>query len=761
MLNSVIPVVLAAVAPVLMFHRVYWSSQGNEAYFYGDTTGSYWPDLIYFVRTLAHWEFPIWNPNERGGIPFAFDPQPGVLYPLNWCLAAIGLALGHTPFSLFEFKILIHLSLATVGWYLWARSRFSPAASLVGAVSGGLGLYTIQNTHFGLIWPITWVPWALLFLDRCLNTRRKGFAVAFAACIGCMFSAGSPPGTLYGALVVAGLGLPQVLRTLIRAESNVRRRLLLLGLIGVTVACVLSFPVLLGTNLLTQCSVLEKRDYAFFASAPLWLSNLTSLIIPATHGLSMYAGATVVTLAAVGLLRKAWSLLSISAIAVGAFGLVMALGDQTPVAAWVYSHFPPVRYFRLIFRYLYLLQAALAVLATIGAEELLSLRKRGLWALGLLTLLALVVTLLVVQSGSGHSQLPREVSSKLIDVRNWVLVILAAAWLSWGIRQRLIRYIALPGVLLADFTLVVPTANTLRDGIFSVPDQVTSGQLRQVLDESPLYRVWDEFALGYRSGSRIGVRDLRGYMDPLRLAHYETMAAHLWNAPLQLQRWNVRWVLPAPLPSLGSSHNRVNIHKLTFAKRLEPHVIELPRPRPVAVFTNRIAVPATEEQLWAVLDQDPMGAPVQLPPLNQWNYSERELQSIRTPVLPSADVPATLLARGSNSLSLSVQAPSDGWLVVNEAYFPGWVADVDGVAAPVYRVDGWVRGLRIPKGSHRVYLAFRPHTWLVVAGAAVAVWFGILVYGALALRRELGGTERVRRTRVPSQDISSIHRSTV
>jgi len=197
----------------------------------------------------------------------------------------------------------------------------------------------------------------------------------------------------------------------------------------------------------------------------------------------------------------------------------------------------------------------------------------------------------------------------------------------------------------------------------------------------------------------------------------------------------VRWVLPAPLPFLGGSHSRVDVSKLTFARRLENHVIELPQPRPVAVFTNRIAVPENEERLWVALDKDPIGAPIQLPPLNQWNYSERELQEIRKPVSPSTDTAATLLARGANSLSLHVQAPSDGWLVVNEAYFPGWVAEVDGVSTPVYRVDGWVRGLRIPKGSHRVDLVFRPIAWIVLASLAVSVWLALAIIAILTLAR--------------------------
>jgi hypothetical protein len=732
--GTLVPVLLAAIAPVLMYHRVYLKPLGHEAYFYGDTVGSYWPDLVYFVRTLAHAEFPLWCPNERGGIPFAFDPQTGVLYPVNWLLAAVGLVIGRTPYALFEFKILVHLSLATIGWYAWLRCRLSQPAALVGAIAGGLGLYTIQNGHFGLIWPITWVPWALLSLHKWLATRSVVPMFAFGASVGALFAAGSPPGALYGALAIAGIGAPQVVRELFILPNGERKKLLVSGLIGASVASILALPVVLGSQILTGQSVLEKRDYAYFSGAPLWLSDWGLLISPAAHGLSMYAGVAIVTLAIIGICRSSLRLLTASAFAVGAFGLLMALGDQTPVAAWTYAHFLPVRYFRLIFRYLYLVQAGLAVLAAVGAEELLSSGRRCRWAFASLSLLAACIAGLVWASRSGNVQIDQGLSLRRSGTLYWLAFVWIAALVSLVVRIRVLRLVVLSAIVLADLSLAVPSANTLRDGTFSVPSQVSSEALTQILKETQSYRVWDEFALAYRPGSRVGVRDLRGYMDPLRLAHYDTMVAHLWNAPLLLERWNVRWVLPAPLPHLGGSHNRVDVRKLSsIARRIEPHVLELPEPRARAVFTPRVQIPKTEDQLWSTLEKDPLGAPLQLPPRTDTQTPEVGIATDGGVFPPVSDKPAILLERKSNSLSFSVDAPIDGWLVVNEAYFPGWTAVVDGNPTPVYRVDGWVRGLRIPKGVHLVGLAFRPTSWLIAASAAIIVWLGLAMMSYQAL----------------------------
>ena len=60
----------------------------------------------------------------------------------------------------------------------------------------------------------------------------------------------------------------------------------------------------------------------------------------------------------------------------------------------------------------------------------------------------------------------------------------------------------------------------------------------------------------------------------------------------------------------------------------------------------------------------------------------------------------------------------DGLVVVSEAWDPGWRANVDGVAVPVYPCDIALMAVRVPAGTHRVDLVFRPRWWSL----AVAMW---------------------------------------
>lgn len=388
--QAALPWLFVGVAPLIMYHRVYIESGRNVAHFWGDTTGAYWPDLAFFTRSIAQGEIPLWNPNERGGFPFAFDPQPGVLYPLNWLFVIAGLALGHVPYMLLQLKILAHLSLTSTGWYAWLKQRVSRPAAVVGALGATLGCYTLQHVHYGLIWPIAFVPWFLAALDRWTATRRISAALSMGACVGAIVAAGSPPAALYGLMACASFGIPQVLGAFYRSKGLERRQLFVTGIAGAALAVLLALPVILGTAHLTAASVLEKRDFGYISSGSLAARDLKAFLYPSSSGAIVYLGTSLAGLAVVGICCRFWQRLTIIAMLLGAAGTLLALGDNTPVLKWAAAAFPPIRFFRLAFRYLYLTQVALGVLAALGVDALVKARKGATWARCILFVLLVV-----------------------------------------------------------------------------------------------------------------------------------------------------------------------------------------------------------------------------------------------------------------------------------------------------------------------------------------------------------------------------------
>ena len=47
-------------------------------------------------------------------------------------------------------------------------------------------------------------------------------------------------------------------------------------------------------------------------------------------------------------------------------------------------------------------------------------------------------------------------------------------------------------------------------------------------------------------------------------------------------------------------------------------------------------------------------------------------------------------------------------LVLSELYYPGWRATLNGVSVPILKVDGGLRGIRVPAGSSVVRMHYLP-----------------------------------------------------
>ena len=80
---------------------------------------------------------------------------------------------------------------------------------------------------------------------------------------------------------------------------------------------------------------------------------------------------------------------------------------------------------------------------------------------------------------------------------------------------------------------------------------------------------------------------------------------------------------------------------------------------------------------------------------------------------------------GINSLELHVDAKSQCLLVLSEPFFPGWRATVNGSETPIYRADGSLRAIKLPRGDARVIMNYSPlptyyYFWAIVVIVVIA-----------------------------------------
>jgi uncharacterized membrane protein YfhO len=90
--------------------------------------------------------------------------------------------------------------------------------------------------------------------------------------------------------------------------------------------------------------------------------------------------------------------------------------------------------------------------------------------------------------------------------------------------------------------------------------------------------------------------------------------------------------------------------------------------------------------------------------------------------------PGRVLSVKREAERLEIEAEADGpaVLVVNDAYWPGWVARIDGAEVPVVPADVLVRAVPFPAGRHRLVMTYAPPEvalgwWCSAVGLAALV----------------------------------------
>jgi len=97
----------------------------------------------------------------------------------------------------------------------------------------------------------------------------------------------------------------------------------------------------------------------------------------------------------------------------------------------------------------------------------------------------------------------------------------------------------------------------------------------------------------------------------------------------------------------------------------------------------------------------------------------------------SPSLPPSIVSYSPERIVIDVTARRPGYLILTDAYYPGWIATVDGQPAEVERADIMFRVVKVPAGQHHVEMRYQPQSFslglLISIGTVVILSVGWLV----------------------------------
>ncbi len=746
-----------AVAVVLLFWRAA-TLQGTL--FVEDMMFQNYPfrDLAAQALRLGH--LPLWTPAINCGFPLFAEGQAGVLYPPN-LIASLCLSTG----TALNYAVIGHLFLAAAATYSLVRLLGAvPAAALVSGLCYSCGGYlVVRATSPNFLAVCAWLPALLALLELAVVSRRWVVLVAAAGVVGLQLLAGHPQAALYGAIAASAYGLYRGLTAGLTAGYLVALTLAV-PLLGAGLAAVQLLPTAELLALTPRGTGLAWDDFAAMSLPP---ERLLSLLLPNAFGadgnatywgseagfyiqLCAYGGVIPVLLALVAIRERRDPATRFFA-ALCVVALVLALGRYTALFTWLYQ-VPGMSMFRIPTRFLLWYAIGLAVLAGLGADRLFreaaDRRLRRWWLLllpiaaaGAMAWLNRDLFLGWAATASPHAaalgRYRGELATDLVR-----LVVLSVAVVTAVARRRPGRGtpwapVVLPLLLYADAWTFGADANGVIDArVFTArpasaeaiiadrgPGRVVPPRVLSLVSERNAPYDW-------HGGWALDQRSYRVYPETLRMyapAMFGLAGALPGWSPLHLQRhWEFVRGYPA-VANLAGVDYVVSHGPLQHPGLTQIHQGEVRVYRNESVLPHAWVVPAFR----VVTDPDRRLAVLRSPDFDP----RREVLLERAPAafVRGSSGSAQFVAYEPDRAELQVEAPNGGLLVLADTDYPGWQAQVDGVATPIMRANHVFRAVALPAGARQVAFTYQPDSWvrgvwvsglclLAAAAAAIGLW---------------------------------------
>jgi hypothetical protein len=765
---------------------------GGRVFYDRDIHLEWYSQVEGFVRSVGAGAWPIWDNTIAFGQPLLADPSAQIAYPATW------LNLLFQPWDYYRIFVVGHCLFTAGGLYLLARQlKVSTIAAFAAAgcwtASGPLLSLVNVWHHFS---GACWIPWVVLAAVRAVAAPGLGAALIWGSAQAMQIVAGSAEMATMGitaSSLIAGMAVPWSSFPG-RSRLALLGRCVLAALIAASLSAALWMPTLEVLWRSSRASLPEAMRVTWsvpplalattlvpvtFTDTSLparWQEGLFGAAPPFLH--SIYVGLPTLALLFLGRKFKNRGLWRASVgLVLGAGAL--ALGHHAPFYGLAVRILPFLSIFRYPSKVMLLLAFGWAMLVAAGVDVAIGdVSVRGQRALRPLVLLgalvaltgvflhlrpgALVPLLSTPTRAEPLADASRSLANALVRSGSGLVVVVALLNTCRG-RRRAPAVLACVGICLGDLVLTHRSLNLTTDrALVAFRPPILDGIA--VADHRRLY-VYEYFLTPGSSQKYLGRDD--AYVIPSRPGQILTpelkvLSQRLYPFPPVAGRWgfegsfdvDTRGLYPRNMSSMidllraveGTPLHRrllqigavrwvIALHTRGFEDLDLEQTVPSLFPEPI----RRFAVPDPLPRSYVVGGARVADGPAALGLLLDPSFDpRREVVLSAAPVdLPSLDFKGTsrILELVSDRVRIEAELSTPGYLVLVDAYDPGWKATLDGGPVPVLRANVAFRAVHVPAGRHVVQFLYRPVWLLRGLGLSLATLISLLSIGLVAMWR--------------------------
>jgi len=724
----------------------------GSSFFYRDFGLFGYPLATEHQRAFWDGELPMWNPYSSCGMPFLAQWNTMVFYPGSLIYLLLPL-----PWSLNLF-CLAHLVLAGLSMYglahAWTRTRLAATVAGFAFAFNGLMLHC-------LMWPnnmaaLAWMPLVMLCVERAW--RRGGRWLGKAAMVAALqFLSGGPEILLFTWAILGawwGVHLCHRLARMGWQRSQVLQRSGRLAVVGCLLAGLTAMQLWPFLRFLAR----SHRDAGFgdsMWSMPGW--GWANFLVPLFHATpsvagvfsqddqqwtsSYYMGVGVLLLGVLALVSgrsrprlRVWFLGGVLLA-----GLMLTLGDEGRVYAWLRTAFPALGFARFPVKFVVLVVWSLPLLAAFGVRSLVrsaetestkTTQKVVGIAVGLVLMIAALVWFVRRYPFPGE-QIGITTTSGL--TRAGILVLVAVLLAS------LVRYRSGPLYLAAAGLLC---AMVVIDGVTHTPRQNPTVSAQALQPRPATAHTLPGLGQGRAmlSPRMRGIMSHAGHPDPEQHTRgYRKVVCPNWNLvdrvplvdgffSLYPRRWQEVWAVlygrsdgsyPETLADfLGVT--RVTSDVELFAWEARGTALPLVTGGQQPVFLEESALLAR------------LGS-AEFRPRDEVLLPVSAREALSKPGVGNVQVVS--FEMNPQDLEIVVAAARPSLVVVAQTHDPGWTCQVNGQPQPIHVANHAFQAVVVPTGRSTIRLAYRDQGVRLGLMVASCSWVGCLAGCANRFRK--------------------------